>query len=98
MPRADECNMQKGEGRRIGTGEAPGQDGHLGSCCCVAMRAAVLGLTEHSDTLSTARGVGFGQPRAATHTTKGCKPSKNILGGFPAEKENKNGFLNTCAL
>ena len=41
MPRADKYNMLN-ESRMIEADEDPVQDGHLGSRCCVGMRAAVL--------------------------------------------------------
>lgn len=41
MPRADKYNMLN-ESRMIEADEAPVQDGHFGSCCCVGMRTAVL--------------------------------------------------------
>ena len=41
MPRADKYNVLN-ESRMIEADEAPVQDGHLSSCCCVGIRAAVL--------------------------------------------------------
>lgn len=58
MPRTDKYNMLN-ESLMIEADEPLMQDGHLGSRCCVGMRAAVLSssLALHSSTLTIAEPV-----------------------------------------